>query len=221
MKALIILSAIATLNVSNIHAQKTARWEFGAQVDLGKDWYHRNYYGLESIPNGYIQNFPSYHSTGAGIFAERVLNQKFSLLGQLNYLQKKMPADMFGERSSTGSRWVTKEIHHRGAVDFGLRWYVNPKSQIRFFVDGKLGANMLVAAVQHVEGFGKVVTRDAFGYRRVNPVGSASAGVKWRRLAISAEYRRDLAAVKRERSATGIKSQTLVGKAALTLFKAP
>jgi hypothetical protein len=56
-----------------------------------------------------------------------MLDSRFSLLGQLNYTQQKMPIDMFGEPSTTASQWITREMHHRGAVDVGLRWYVNHK----------------------------------------------------------------------------------------------
>ncbi|NIJ51447.1 hypothetical protein [Dyadobacter arcticus] len=219
MKTLAILSAIITISLSQAQAQQNNSWEFGIQAEYGNDWYHRAYYEWESLPNGYIQDFPSYHSRGVGIFAERILNSQFSLLGQLNYTQKKMPVDMFGERSATGARWVTKEVHHRGSADIGLRWYVNPKSQLRFFVDGKLAANILIAAVQRVEGFGNVATWNAFGYDRIAPTVSGSAGIKWKRLAISVEYRHDLAPVKRNISRTGITSQALEGKVAFTLFR--
>jgi len=202
------------------NAQNSHKWEFGIQAEHGRDWYHRDYYEWNDLPNGYIQNFPSYYSRGAGFNAERIIGKRFSALAQVSYLQKKMPTDMFGETSRTASQWITKEMHHRGAVDLGLRWYVNPESKLRFFADGKIGANMLVAAVQHLEGYGKVVIKDGFEYNRISPVASGSIGLKWNRLALSTEYRHDLAAVKRNRAATGIKAQGLVGKVALTLFKA-
>ncbi|MCE6988286.1 hypothetical protein [Dyadobacter sp. CY323] len=217
MKTFILLLGIIAGCFYQVQAQQ-AEWEFGIQAESGRDWYHREYYNWETLPGGYIPNFPSYRSVGTGFFAERVLNPNLSVLGQIGYVRKKMPVDVFAEASRTFGKWISKEMHHRGAIDIGMRWYINPKSQIKLFVDGKLGANMLIAAVQRVEGFGNVVTWDAFGYNRINPVASGSVGAKWGRLAISAEYRQDLSQVRRERSSSGISGKAVVGKVAVTIF---
>jgi hypothetical protein len=211
---LFLLSAFA----SQTYAQQ-ARWELGVQLEHGRDWYDREYSNWEELPNGYIQNFPSYYSRGAGFYAERIFNSRFSALAQISYQQKKMYVDMFAEPSSTGGRWITKEMHHRGAFDAGIRWYVNPKSKIKLFVDGKVGANMFFSAVQRAEGFGNVVKHDAFGYDRITPVSSASLGARYGRFTFSAEYRQDITAAKRERTGTGITARSVVGKVGFALFR--
>jgi hypothetical protein len=202
-----------------LRAQAQARWEIGVQLEHGRDWYHRKYYNWTELPKGYIENFPTYYSRGAGIYAERIINPRFSALVQISYLQKKMYVDMFSEASRTASSWITKEMHHRGALDAGVRWYVNPKSKIKLFVDGKVGANMFISAVQKEARLGNIINHDAFGYDRVTPVASGSVGAKWQRLSVSAEYRHDLAPVKRTRTGTGISGRGVVGKVAFALFR--
>ncbi|MCF0038986.1 hypothetical protein [Dyadobacter fanqingshengii] len=216
MRPFILLLGIIVFGF-RAHAQ--ARWEFGVQLEHGRDWYDREYYNRGELPNGYIENFPSYYSRGAGFYAERVINPRFSALARISYQQKRMYVDMFGEASRTAGSWITKEMHHRGAIDAGIRWYVNPNSKIGLFVDGKVGANMFIAAVQREARLGNIVTNNAFGYDRVIPVASGSIGAKWQRLSISAEYRQDLTAAKRDRIGTGITGRGVVGKVAFTLIK--
>ncbi|WP_026630493.1 hypothetical protein [Dyadobacter alkalitolerans] len=214
--AFVFLLTICT----SLHAWAQARWELGFQLEHGRDWYNRKYYYLGELPGGYIQNFPTYYSRGAGIYAERVISPRLSALTQISYQQKKMYVDMLAEASRTHGSWITKEMHHRGAIDAGIRWYVNPKSKIRLFVDGKVGANMFIAAVQKEAGLGNIVNHDAFGYDRISPVATGSIGTKWQRLSVSVEYRQDLAAAKRERTGTGIMGRGVVGKVAFVLFRA-
>lgn len=210
---------LLTVSVFPTTAQRAARWEIGVQLEHGRDWYDRKYYNWSELPDGYIKNFPSYYSHGASFNAERVINRHFSALLQASYLQKKMYVDMFGETSRTASSWITKEMHHRGTIDAGIRWYINPKSKIKLFVDGTVGANMFIAAVQREARLGNIVSHDAFSYNRINPFASTSIGAKWQRLSISAEYRQDLAPVKREMTGTGIISRGVVGKVGFALFR--
>ncbi|MCF2496606.1 hypothetical protein [Dyadobacter chenhuakuii] len=205
---------------TSLQTQAQARWELGIQLEYGRDWYDREYYNWVERPSGYIENFPSYYSRGAGFHAERVINPQFSALAQISYFQKKMHVDMFDEASGTHGGWITKEMHHRGAIDAGVRWYVNPKSKIRLFVDGKLGANMFIAAVQRGTSLDDIVNHDAFGYDRITPFATGTIGAKWQRLSVSVEYRQDLAAAKRARTGTGITSRGVVGKVAFVLFRA-
>lgn len=205
----------------SLSAQAQALWELGVQFEHGRDWYNRDYYNRGELPDyGFIRHFPTYYSRGAGFYAERHINPHFSALAQISYLQKKMFVDMFDETSRTASSYITKEMHHRGAIDAGVRWYINPSSKIQFFLDGKLGANMFIAAVQREARLGKIITRDAFGYNRIAPVASGSLGAKWRRLSISAEYRQDLVAAKRPGTGTGITGKGVVGKVAFALVRA-
>ncbi|MCF2491234.1 hypothetical protein [Dyadobacter sp. CY347] len=205
---------------TSLHAWAQARWELGVQLEHGRDWYDREYYNWGELPSGYIENFPTYYSSGAGIYAERVINPRLSALGQISYQQKKMHVDMFDEASRTHGSWITKEIHHRGALDAGIRWYVNPKSKIRLFIDGKVGANMFIAAVQREAKLDDIVNHDAFGYDRITPFATGTIGAKWQRMSVSAEYRQDLAAAKRARTGTGIMGRGVVGKVAFALFRA-
>ncbi|MCF0052987.1 hypothetical protein LXM25_23160 [Dyadobacter sp. LJ53] len=218
MRILMVISLL-TLSTFQLCAQQASHWEAGVQLEHGRDWYDREYYDWGELPNGYIENFPSYYSRGAGIYAERVISPRLSALAQISYSQKKMFVDMYGETSRTAGSWITKEMHHRGAIDAGVRWYVNPNSKVRFFVDGKVGANMFIAAVQKEARLGNIVNHNAFGYDRVTPVVSGSIGVKWQRLSVSAEYRQDLAPAKRKKTGTGITGRGLVGKVAFTLFR--
>ncbi|MCF0061471.1 hypothetical protein MUK70_19730 [Dyadobacter chenwenxiniae] len=219
MRILAVISLL-TLSPFQLCAQQASRWEAGIQIEHGRDWYNREYYNWGELPNGYIENFPSYYSRGAGFYAERVINSRLSALAQISYSQKKMFVDMYGEASRTAGSWIKKEMHHRGAIDAGIRWYVNPKSKVRLLVDGKVGANMFIAAVQREAKLGNIMTNDAFGYDRIIPVASGSMGAKWRRLSISAEYRQDLTAAKRDRTGTGITGRGVFGKVGFALYRA-
>ncbi|SKB61681.1 hypothetical protein [Dyadobacter psychrophilus] len=219
MRIIILLFASIVFSFSAI-AQQAPGWELGIQLEHGRDWYNREYYDWGELPNGYIESFPSHYSRGVGFYVERVVNSRLSALAQISYQQKKMYVDMYDETSRTHGGWITKEMHHRGAFDAGIRWYVNPKSKIRLFVDGKVGANMFIAAVQREARLGNIVINNAFGYDRVIPVASGSIGAKWQRLSVSVEYRQDLAAVKRARTGTGITGKGVFGKVAFALFRA-
>lgn len=215
---LIVVYAIICLS-HNLHAQNLERWEFGIFAEHGRDWYHRNYSNTEMLPFGYIPDFPSRFSRGAGLFAERHFNPNFSALAQLTYAQKNMPVEIYGEHSGTHSYYYLQEIHHRGLIEAGLRWYINPKFSFQLFVDGKVGINRLISAVQNEMTLGKIVTRDAFGYNRMAPLFSCSTGINWKRFSVSAEYRQDLTAVRHEYRNSSIKSQSLVGKISLNIFR--
>ncbi|WP_439559057.1 hypothetical protein, partial [Dyadobacter sp.] len=116
----------------------------------------------------------------------------------------------------------TRELHHRIAADAGMRLYLNPESQLKFFVEGKLGGNFLLSIVQRRAGYGEIAdiaVKDVFGFQRVAPVASASAGFKWSRLTVSAEYRDDLMVSKRSDKRSGVSGRGVFGKVGFALVK--
>lgn len=218
MRIIILLFGSIVFSFSAI-AQQTPRWEFGIQGDFGRDWYHK-----EAAPQGSYEganiDFSSNRSWGAGLYFERSLSAQWSVLGQVSYAQKKVPPQLFHMYNQTAAQYYLSELHHRGAVDAGLRWYANTQSKFRLFVDGKIGANVFISAVRQERTRGKIVHANVFGFQRVAPVASVSLGIKWSRLTISAEYRDDLSVSKRVGGMSEISGRGVFGKVGFALFRA-
>ncbi|KQS33163.1 outer membrane beta-barrel protein [Dyadobacter sp. Leaf189] len=219
MRKLFTILAMALVSLSfSAKAQKVAGWEIGIQAEYGRDWYHKSYaadvnYGEEDL------DFSSDRSSGGGIYFEKSLNPRWSVMGQVGYAQKKVHPQLFHYPSQTTAHYYTRELHHRVAADAGLRLYLNPESQFKFFVDGKIGGNAFISIVQREARDGDRVIKDVFGFQRVAPVSSASVGFKWSRLTVSAEYRDDLMVSKRSDKRSGISGKGLFGKVGVTLFE--
>lgn len=214
MKKHIYVAILITLCLSaGAAAQDFARWNFGVHAEVGRDWYHRDYTEMpKPLPNGYIEDFASKYSMGAGLFAERFFIPNLSALLQLTYLRKSMPPWVFGEFSGVTSMAYVKEIQHRVIAETGTRWYINPSSKLTFFVDGKVGVSRFIASDCYELSSGKFVITDAFGYNRLSPFYSASAGVRWKKLTLSGEFRQDMRPITRYFSATSITSRGFFGK---------
>lgn len=200
-------------------AQHTEKWEFGISAEWGRDYYNKKYDKEYSTIPGLIHNFTSNYSWGTGIWAERKFTPHLSALTRLEYAQKDLHPDLFYSPSRTADKYFTKERHHRGTAEIGARWHINPKSLLTFFVDARVGVNALIVANLFEEKDGKYAHWDAFGYDRFAPAGSVAVGIKWKRLALMAEYDRDLARVKRKFPNTGILAQSIVAKSTFTIFK--
>ncbi|KAA0991184.1 hypothetical protein [Dyadobacter aurulentus] len=216
----ILVAAVIFLSFS-AKAQKAPAWELGVQGEYGRDWYHKSY-APEINYEGLITDFSSSRSWGAGFYFERSLNTRWSVLGQAGYAQKKIHPQLFHYPSQTTSHYYIRELHHRIAADAGMRLYLNPESRLKVFVDGKLGGNFFLSIVQRKAGYGEIAdiaVKNVFGFQRVAPVASASAGLKWSRLTISAEYRDDLMVSKRSDKMSGVSGRGLFGKVGVALFR--
>jgi hypothetical protein len=219
MKKYFKILAVALISLSfSAKAQKGVGWEIGIQAEYGRDWYHKSY-APEIYYEGLITDFSSSRSWGAGFYFERSLNTRWSVLGQAGYAQKKIHPQLFHYPSQTASQYYTRELHHRVAADAGVRLYLNPESRLKFFVDGKVGGNFFISIVQREASRGDIAVKDVFNFQRVAPVASVSAGLKWSRLTISAEYRDDLMVSKRSDKSSGISGKGLFGKVGVTLFE--
>ncbi|MEO6284718.1 MAG: hypothetical protein ABIN80_30500 [Dyadobacter sp.] len=214
---MILVMASMCLSVS-VEAQQARRWEVGVQGDYGRDWYHKSYAADVNYGDD-ILDFSSSRSWGAGFYFERPLNQRWSVLGQVGYMQKKLHPQLFHYPSQTASHYYTRELHHRVAADAGMRLYLNPESPVKFFIDGKVGGNVFISIVQREASRGDRVIRDVFEFQRVAPVASGSVGFKWSRLTISAEYRDDLMISKRSDKRSGVSGRGVFGKVGVALFQ--
>ncbi|MCE7069383.1 hypothetical protein LZG74_03670 [Dyadobacter sp. CY327] len=215
--AILLLGSILTYfpALAQTHAPS---WEFGIQTEYGRDYYHKEAAPMGSYEGSNI-DFSSSRSWGAGFYFERLLNPRWSVLGQVGYAQKKVHPQLFHMYNQTASQYLLREVHHRSAVDAGLRLYPNPHSKIRLFVDGKLGANVFMSVVQHERSLGRIVRGNVFGFQRIAPVASASLGIKWSRLTVSAEYRDDLTVSNRIGGMSEVSGKGVFGKVGLALFR--
>lgn len=211
------LLLVSTYNIA--FGQEKPKWQFGISAELGQDYYDRNYDPEYSHIENLIKKFPAKYAWAAGAWAERRINRRWAALIQFNYARKEMLPDHFDEPSRTFGSINTKETHHRAFAEIGVRWYVNPDSPLQFFIDAKGGTNFFIASCIYNQPYGKIITRDAFGYGRVAPTGSAALGAKWKRFALMAEYNRDLLRVKRELPNSTLMSQSIVAKTTFTIFR--
>jgi hypothetical protein len=104
-----------------VTAQKIKDWDFGVSAELGRDYYDRDYPAEYDKYPDMLRSFQSNYSWSAGIWAEKRLNRRFSGLARINYMQKDMHPDTYGEPSRTGSKWYIKEKHHHVVADIGGR----------------------------------------------------------------------------------------------------
>jgi hypothetical protein len=91
-----------------------------------------------------------------------------------------------------GNIWLQNEKHHWGYLGAGIRYYINPKSSITIFVDGKFRGDWLIGTTIKNDDI-KKTNWDAFGYRRFAPGFEFAIGGKWKRLALSLGYQSNIA----------------------------
>lgn len=228
---LIIITTICMVCRSEkLTAQSTSKWELGISADLGRTYYHRNYYEdsrkFKDDGGGYISHFKSNYVWGAGVWVEKHINPRFSGLAQLAYHQTDILPDLFSQWYSSGF-WYARETHHHVRAEGGIRWYINPRSRFLFFIEARAGVEKFLSITEHPFNEEKLVIHDAFGYDRVLPVASATAGIKWRRFALMADYGRDLLGARRDDpeklgsmpEKAAITAQRITVKATFTIFK--
>lgn len=201
-----------------VTAQKITDWDFGISAEFGKDFYDRKYPQFYDKYPDMRRNFQSNYSWGIGIWTERHLNVRFSGIGRVNYIQKDMHPDEYGEPSRAGGSFV-KEKHHHVIADIGGRWYINPNSIIKTFIDIKAGVDYFMVIDLHERQDGKYTNWAIYGYNRLQPVASGAAGVMWKRLALSLEYNRDLKRSESSGNTTSILREALTVKASIAITK--
>ena len=173
-------------------AQELKNWDFGISAELGRDYYNRKYSSHYDSNPYLLKSFQSRYSWGGGVWVERHINRNLSGQVRVSYNQQDMFPDTYHSPSRTANKFFLKEKHHHIISDIGARWYINPASTIKFFFDAKIGVNNFVALDLYEIEDGKMSIEDIYGYDRVQPLGLIAVGVKWRRLAVMAEYNRDL-----------------------------
>jgi len=220
MKRLILLVAVIIFCMPLlVTAQQIKNWDFGISTEFGKDYYDRNYPSEYDKYPDLRRSFQSNYSWGVGMWTERHLNARFSGIARINYMQKDMHPDEYAEPSRTASQWFIKEKHHHVIADIGGRWYINPNSRIRTFIDLKAGINGFMAIDMYEIQMGKITNKSLYGYNRWQPIALAAAGVAWKRLALSIEYNRDLKRAERAGYITGIMRQGLTVKTSYAIIK--
>lgn len=200
-----------------VTAQKIKDWDFGISAELGRDYFDRDYppyldqYDMQ-------RSFQSNYSWGVGIWTERHLNTRFSGIARISYIQKGMRPNQYGEASRAGGVLI-KERHHHFIADIGGRWYINPTSTIKTFIDVKAGVNGFMAIDIYEHRDGKFTNKANYGYNRWQPVALVAAGVAWKRFALSLEYNSDLKRAEKRGYDISILRQGLTVKTAFAVIK--
>lgn len=202
-----------------VNAQKGHSWDVGVSAELGKDYFDRRYAPYYDQFPDMVRSFKSNYSWGAGIWVERHFTQSFSGLARLNYMQGDMRTETYGEPGRTGNKMFVKEKHNHIITDVGGRWYVNPNSAIRMFVDFKVGANAFVAIDLYEKNDGKYTIKDVYGYNRWQPLALAAIGVNWKRVSLCLEYNRDLKRAEKSDNETTILRQGLSIKTSFSIVR--
>jgi hypothetical protein len=203
-------------------AQKSP-WEVGISVGYGQDQFNRKYYDTELWP-GTVTNFKSINSWNASVWAEKSLNQRFSVLARLKYLNNKMEQNSLCQCGYTAGVFFGKnEKYHWGSIGTGVRWYVNPQSQVKIFAEGFVQVDYFVAFVREINYITEV-KYNALDHQRVVPTFALATGFKWKRFTLSAEYERNIARTfirskKEYGTKTGILRQGFNVKASFTILK--
>ncbi|SDE30864.1 hypothetical protein SAMN04487996_104317 [Dyadobacter soli] len=229
-----LLTIIMTIYIScltpELAAQNTSKWEFGVAAGLGRTYYDRNYYEdsrkFKDDGGGYISHFKSNYVWGTGLWVERHINARFSGLLQFAYHQTDILPDVFSQWYDSGF-WYARETHHHARAESGIRWYINPRSKFKLFIEAKAGIEKFLTVTEHPFYEEKLIIRDAFGYDLVLPVASATAGIKWRRFALAADYGQDILGARRDDpekfgplpEKAEIKTKRITVKATFTIFK--
>ena len=213
-----VFGCFLTFFISQLCLGQNRKWDFGVSAELGRDYYDRRYPAFYDKYSGLLRSFVSNYSWGMGIWTEKHLNRSFSGLARINYMQQDIHPDIYGEPSSTG-RSFNKEKHHHIIADIGGRWYVNPNSKIKIFVDAKMGANAFLAIDLYEYNDGKSTNKNIFGYDRWQPVAAGAAGVNWKRIALMLEYNRDLKRAEKHGYDTNILRQGLTVKTSFAIIK--
>jgi hypothetical protein len=220
MKRLILMMTVIIFSMPLlVTAQQIKEWDFGISAEFGKDYYDRNYPSEYDKYPDMRRSFQSNYSWGVGIWTERHLNARFSGIVRINYMQKDMHPDEYGEPSRTANKWFIKEKHHHVIADIDGRWYINPNSKIKTFIDVKAGVNGLMAIDLYEHQDGKSTNRAIYGYNRWQPIALVAAGVTWKRLALSLEYNRDLKRAENSVYVNSILRQGLTVKTSFAVLK--
>lgn len=183
---------LLVLAFSHLCPGQNRKWDFGVSANYGKDHYNRKYYDTDLWP-GTITSYKSNFSLGAGLWAEKHLNSSLSALAELNYYLSNVAENTLCQCSGTEADYYdTSENHNWGSLGTGLRWYLNPKSKVNFFLDGRVKAEYFIADLR------KRTDKDilywhALGYQRFVPSFSMAAGARLNRWTLALTYDRHLA----------------------------
>lgn len=211
-----------------LQAQKIKSWELGLSALTGQNFYNRKYYDQPQLPNGRETDFKSNYLRAAGIWAEKHLNRRFSITTELRYAVADMPTNTLCECSYVASAFLQKEKHYWGSAGLGLRYYINPKSKVSFFMEGGAEADWLI--VMKEKRNDKIYAHwNAKGYSHFAPSVSLAAGAKWKWITLSGGLNTNIARTiirdigiyekMHQSMKTGISFRGLYAKAAFTLVK--
>ncbi|WP_157504995.1 hypothetical protein [Dyadobacter beijingensis] len=190
MKALItILFACTMLVRQSGHAQNVEQWELAISALTGRNYYNKKYFDQPRLAPGWETNFKSDYLWSVGMRAEKHLSPHFAALAELRYTEEGVPDNMFCACNSISDSPDNDEKVYRGAVDAGIRYYVNPISKVLFFFEGSVSLDWLIGVRQtgYILSESQVFHKmhwDSYGYKRFAPGGIFSLGMKWKRLSL-------------------------------------
>lgn len=181
---------ISTLSISSLllsvigKAQVVKNWDLGVSASTGRSYYNRKYYDQPELPPGRMAELKSNYLWGVAIWAEKYVNRHVAAIGELRYTTVDVPNNMLCECSYTGAAILQDEKHYWSSVGVGLRYYLNPKSRVSLFIDGKADADWLMLVKEKIND-NTYNHWNAMGYSHLAPSLSFGLGSKWKRLAVS------------------------------------
>jgi hypothetical protein len=231
MKRIILILFVIQLitKLSSIAlAQEVRGLDLGVSLFSGQGKYNRKYYGQPELPPGRIKATESNYLVGTSVWGESYITSHLSSIVELTYTQIDIPTNTLCDCNYRGNIWLQDEKHHWGSLGASIRYYVNPKSVITMFADGKISGDFLIGTTIKNDNI-KNTNWDSFGYRRFAPSFEFAMGAKWNRLALSLGYKFNIARTFTRDAGeydqvvqpfkTGILVHQLIGKLSYTAFK--
>ncbi|MCF0057121.1 hypothetical protein [Dyadobacter sp. CY356] len=174
------------LSVLQISYGQNRKWEFGVSVSSAKESYHNRYYG-PPVGSGAVYNFKSLESWGVGVFGEKHISDKFSLVTKIGYSTQQVPVNTLCQCSYTANVWLQEERHHQTSAGLDFRAYIISKSAVKVFGQAGLEGDYFLGYMEKRDNK-KHFYRNARTFNRFVPGYTASLGLQWKRVGLMGEY---------------------------------
>lgn len=171
--------------------QLGGRWDFGLSSHYTQEFFREKFTNTSTGPALITyKNERSKLAFGGGVWAERRMSEHLALLMQLDYHYTRVDAWlMVGAISKAGNNLDFTERSQSLAANLKGRWYFNPRSNLRWFVDAGVKADRIFRFRHKYWRYDFKQSNPPL-FNAVVPGLVLGAGARWKRLGLSAEYQR-------------------------------
>lgn len=186
-----LLIAIIALTPALSAQQLEKPWDFGISSHYTQEFFREKFTNTASgSALVTYKNERSKVAFGGGVWAERRMSGHLSLLAQLNYHYTRVDAWlMVGAISKAGNSLDFSERSQSLAASLKARWYFNPQSKVRWFVEAGTKADRIIRFRHKYWRYDFKQSNPPL-LNAVVPGLVVGAGARWKRLGLAAEYQR-------------------------------